>query len=108
MSAKFPHFLMMQNHNNIMQQHLQSPGFVILPALVGCESQESLVGQNTCTKETLQVLAGDMQRILAPELALPLMRVVGLNTSVLKRTLVPEVYFHFSRGILQFLKEEHG
>lgn len=54
------------------------------------------------------MLAGDMQRILAPELALPLMRVVGLNTSVLKRTLVPEVYFHFSRGILQFLKEEHG
>lgn len=54
------------------------------------------------------MLAGDKQRILTPEPALPLMRVVGLNTSVLKRTLVPEVYFCISEGILQFLKEEHG
>lgn len=57
-----------------------------------------LPGGNTCTKETLQVLAADKQRVLTPEYALPLMRVVGLNTSVLKRTLMPEGFFPFQWG----------
>lgn len=44
------------------------------------------------------MLAGDKQRVLTPELALPVMRVVGLNASVPKRTLVPEVFFPFQQG----------
>lgn len=90
----------------IMQQQLYSPGFLILPSLAHVNPPS--LQREYLHKAGFRVLLWDKQRGLAPELAVPLMRAVWLNTFVLKTTFRAffcslKLYFHVSGGILQLL-----